>query len=182
MFMQVKRLQWINCLHREGSKKRIIYIDYERPQIYQVSWQNARQILWDFLLIANIGPSSKFYASPSRRDQSQMSNLRKVSTESSLGTDLFFQKRIPQDKIRKNEVIRNDRLENVGQSQGSGIPGLKNLNFNTPLTKSSVYHTLPTMISQNFPNEQDLDESTYWKNQHRRDLEKVSSVFDVKSP
>ena len=84
--------------------------------------------------------------------------------------------------FRKNEVIRNDELENVGQSQGSGIPGLKNLNFNTPLTKSSVYHTLPTMISQNFLNEQDLDESTYWKNQHRRDLEKVSSVFDVKSP
>ena len=53
----------------------------------------------------------------------------------------------------------------MGLSQDSGIPGLRNLNFNTPSTKAPGYDALPAMKSKQFPHEQHLDKSWNRKNQ-----------------
>ena len=66
----------------------------------------------------------------------------------------------------------------------AGIPGLSTLNFNTPLTKSSVYHTLPSMISRNFSNGKEENSSGYEssdsnKSHLKHSLRKVSDVFNL---
>lgn len=68
----------------------------------------------------------------------------------------------------------------------AGIPGLSTLNFNMPLTKSSVYHTLPSMISRNFPNGNGNEEhssgyesSDSNKSHLKHSLRKVSDVFNL---
>ena len=75
-------------------------------------------------------------------------------------------KRSRQDKIKDNEVVGNHKFEDIGLSQDSGIPGLRNINFNTPSTKAPGYRALPAMKSKQFPHEQHLDKSWNRKNQN----------------
>ena len=74
-------------------------------------------------------------------------------------------KRNRQEKVIENEGIGNDKFEDISLSQDSGIPGLRNLNFNTPSTKAPGYRALPTIKSKNIPHEQHLDKSWNRKNQ-----------------
>ena len=77
----------------------------------------------------------------------------------------------------------NRQYENNPRSS-AGIPGLSTLNFSMPLTKSSVYHTLPSMISRNFPNGNEEHSSGYEssdsnKSHLKHSLRKVSDVFNL---
>ena len=80
----------------------------------------------------------------------------------------------------------NRQYDHNNPRSSAGIPGLSTLNFNTPLTKSSVYHTLPSMISRNFSNVNGKEEhssgyesSDSNKSHLKHSLRKVSDVFNL---
>jgi len=90
------------------------------------------------------------------------------------------------DKTYEEKPMNENRQYANNPRSSAGIPGLSTLNFNMPLTKSSVYHTLPSMISRNFPNGNGNEEhssgyesSDSNKSNLKHSLRKVSDVFNL---